>query len=119
MLAQFFKSIPPPSWIRNYNPGGCGEGFIVFLTNLLRLGIVLAAIYALINLMLAGFQYLTAAGDAKAVGQAGEKITHTLIGLIIVAGSFVLAAVFSILIFGDASVILNPVIYGPPSVSCP
>lgn len=117
MFFQFFSPIAAPVWVNKYGGGTCGGGLIIFLTNLLRLGVVAAAVYTLINLMLAGFQYITSAGDSKAIGQASEKITHTLIGLLVVAGSFVLAAIFGLLIFGDASAILKPAIYGPVKCS--
>lgn len=117
-IYTFFGNINAPPGVNLYPPGPCGVGLILFLSNLIRLGIVIAAVYALINLMLAGFQYITAAGDAKAVGQAGEKITHTLIGLLVVAGSFVLAAIFGLLIFGQADAILRPTIYGPTIITC-
>ncbi|KKT77967.1 MAG: hypothetical protein UW73_C0009G0066 [Microgenomates group bacterium GW2011_GWB1_44_8] len=115
---NFFGNIAPPTWVSTYGGNSCGGGLIILLTNLFRLGVVVAGLYALINLVLAGFQYISGAGDAKAVGQAGDKITHTLIGLLLVAGSFVLAAIFGLLIFGKADAILKPVIYGPSSVTC-
>jgi hypothetical protein len=36
-----------------------------------------------------------------------------LLGLLFVAGSLVLAAIFGQLVFGDPRVILQPTIYGP------
>lgn len=118
LLDTFFGNINPPPGVNLYPSGPCGSGLIAFLSNIIRLGIVIAAVYAIINLILAGFQYITGAGDAKAVGQAGEKITHTLIGLLIIAGSFVLAAIFGLLIFGRADAILKPTIYGPTAATC-
>ncbi|MBI3956088.1 hypothetical protein HY339_02435 [Candidatus Gottesmanbacteria bacterium] len=90
-----------------------GGGIILFFTNILRLVFVGAGIYALINLIIAGFQYMTAGGDTKALTAAWARIWQTLLGLIIIVGSFALAALFGYLIFGDAGFILNPVIYGP------
>lgn len=112
-MFQFFGTIDQPPAIAAYG-GGCG-GIITLLTNLLRLAVVVAAIVALINLILAGYQFMTAGGDTKAVDAATKKITTTFIGLLVVAGSFVLAALLGVLIFGNASAILNPVIYGPGS----
>jgi hypothetical protein len=95
----------------NYNdPTG---GIIGLFTNLLRLVFVVAGIYALINFIIAGYQYMSAAGDAKALTAAWGRIWQTLLGLIIVVGSFALAALFGYLIFGDAGFILRPSIYGP------
>lgn len=90
-----------------------GGGLILFLTNILRLVFVVAGLFAFINLILAGFQFMGAGGDAKAVGQAWSKIWQSLLGLILVVGSFALAALFGYLLFGDAGYILNPKIYAP------
>jgi hypothetical protein len=103
--------------IANPMPAGyssvTGGGLILFLTNILRLIFVVAGIYAFINFILAGFQYMSAAGDAKALSAAWNRIWNSLLGLILVVGSFALAALVSQLIFGNAGYILNPTLYGP------
>lgn len=93
--------------------GGLGPGVAQFFTNILRLVFVGAGIYALVNLIVAGFQYMQAGGDTKVLTAAWNRIWQTLLGLIIIVGSFALAALFGYLIFGNAGFILNPVIYGP------
>jgi hypothetical protein len=90
-----------------------GGGLILFLTNILRLVFVVAGLFAFINLILAGFQFMSAGGDSKAIEKAMAKIWQSLVGLILVVGSFALAALFGYLLFGDAGFILNPQIYGP------
>lgn len=112
-MFQFFGSISQPPAIAAYG-GGCG-GIITLVTNLLRLAVVVAGIVAVISLILAGYQYMTSGGDMKAVDAATKKITTTFIGLLVIAGSFLLAALFGVIIFGNAGAILNPVIYGPGS----
>lgn len=99
------------------NPQG---GLVGLLSNILRLIFVGAGIYALFNLVVAGFQYMQAGGDTKVLTAAWNRIWQTLLGLVIIVGSFALAALFGYLIFGDAGYILNPVIYGPHSqFGCP
>ncbi len=88
-------------------------GLTVFLTNILRLVFVVAGLFAFFNLILAGFQFMSAGGDSKAIEKAMSKIWQSLIGLILVVGSFALAALFGYLLFGDAGFILNPKIYAP------
>lgn len=90
-----------------------GGGLILFLTNILRLVFVVAGLFAFINLILAGFQYMSAGGDSKAVEKAWDKIWQSFLGLILIVGSFALAALFGYLLFGDAGFILNPKFYGP------
>ena len=116
ILAQggsFFGEIAPPPGVERY-PRGPG-GLIVFLNNLIKLLIVGAGLFALLNFVLAGYGFLSAGGDSQKIGQAGAKIWQSLIGLLIAAGSFVLAAVFGQLIFGRWDAIINPSIYGPPN----
>lgn len=93
--------------------GIAGGGIILFLTNILRLVFMAAGIFAFVNLILAGFQFIGAGGDPKAISAAWGKIWQSLLGLILVVGSFALAALFGYLLFGDAGFILSPQIYGP------
>ncbi len=92
---------------------GINGGLILFLSNVLRLVFVGAGMFAFLNFIIAGFQFMTAGGDSKAVTKAWDRIWQSLTGLVIVVGSFALAALFGYLIFGDAGFILNPKIYGP------
>ena len=88
-------------------------GLSLLITNFLRLFFVVAGIIALFNFIFAGFQYMTAAGDSKALEHAWSRIWLSLIGLILIVGSFALAAIFGQLIFGDALFMLRPQVYGP------
>lgn len=88
-------------------------GLVLFVTNLIRLAFVGAGIYALLNFIMAGYGFMSAGGDSKKIGEAWSKIWQTLMGLVFIVGSFALAALFGHLIFGDASFILHPKIYGP------
>jgi hypothetical protein len=89
------------------------SGLISFANNLLKLIIGVAGLFAFFNIIIAGYTFMSAGGDPKKVEQAWAKIWQSLLGLLFVAGSFVLAAIFGWLIFGDASAILVPKIYGP------
>lgn len=88
-------------------------GIVPFLNNIIKFILVIGGIYVLFNIVFAGFQFINAGGDPKNVEKAWNKIWQSLIGLLIMAGSFVLAAIFGYLIFGDATAILNPKIYTP------
>jgi len=72
--------------------------------------IVGAGIYALFNLLTAGYAFMSAGDDSKKVAGAWAKIWQTLLGLAFTAGAFVLAAIFGQLLFGDAKFLLNPTI---------
>lgn len=89
--------------------GGVG----LFITNILRLFFVVAGVYALFNFIIAGYNYMNAAGDSKKLSAAWSRIWQSLLGLVIIVGSFAIASLFGYLIFGKADFILNPTIYGP------
>lgn len=101
--------LPAPYQSITGKPGG----LILFLTNIIRLFFVGAGIWAFFNLLFAGLQFMSAGGDAKAVSAAWSRIWQTLLGLIIIVGSFALVTVFGYVLFGQADFILNPKIYGP------
>lgn len=107
----FFGTIDKPPGIEKY--GDLQSGLIPFANNLLRLIILVAGLFAFINVIIAGYSFLGAGGDSKKVEQAWSRIWQSLLGLLFVAGSFVLAAIFGWLVFGDASIIIRPQIYGP------
>lgn len=90
-----------------------GQGLVAILNSLVKLTIVAAGVYAFFNLILAGYVFLSAGGDPKNITKAWDKIWQTLLGLMVVAGSFVLAAIFGWVIFHDATALLTPRIYGP------
>ena len=102
-----FGTIAPPSPLAKYgdNPAAAIGTLIQYVIWLLIIG---AGIYALINLILAGYSFMAAGDDAKKVAGAWAMIWQTMLGLAIAAGSFVLAAIFGQLIFGDPTFILNP-----------
>jgi hypothetical protein len=112
-MLQIFGTVKNPLLYGNAFGDGTNGGLVLFLTNILRLVFVVAGMYALINFILAGFQYMTAAGDAKALTAAWARIWQTLLGLIIIVSSFALAALIGYVMFGDASFILSPKVWGP------
>jgi hypothetical protein len=106
-LAVNWGTVDPPPVVSALAPGGDISGLQVLLNILLRTLIVGAGIYAVINLVLAGFWYIGGSGDAKRVWEATNKIWHSVIGLIITAGAFVLAAILGEILFGDPNALIN------------
>lgn len=88
-------------------------GFGMLVTSILRLVFIGGGLLALFNFIVAGFQYMNAGGDSKALNSAWDKIWNSLLGLVIIVGSFALAAIVGQVLFHDALFILNPTIKGP------
>ncbi|HUV71750.1 MAG TPA: hypothetical protein VMW25_01960 [Clostridia bacterium] len=114
-VTSFFGQITPPPPFQDVpgQYGGFKTGLIKFGNNILKLLIAAAGLFAFFNIVIAGYTFLSAGGDPKKIEQAWARIWQSLLGLLFVAGSFVLAAIFGWLIFGDAGAILAPKIYGP------
>lgn len=102
-----FGTIKQPSALSGYgsDPALAIGGLIERILQILIIG---AGIFALFNFILAGYAFLSAGDDAKKVEGAWAKIWQSVIGLLVAAGAFVLAAIFGQLIFGDATFILHP-----------
>ena len=106
--ANPFGQVTPPSGLsaRFGTDAGIAIGRLIGLS--LRVLVIAAGIYAVINLVLAGYSFMSAGDDSKKVAGAWAKIWQTLLGLAFIAGSFVLAAIFGKLIYGDYNAILSP-----------
>lgn len=87
-----------------------GSGLFTLISNLLKFAGVIAGLFFIVQIIMAGFSYMAANGDPKKVDLAWAKIWQSLIGLLIVGSAFVLASVVGKLLGID---ILNFQIYGP------
>lgn len=107
--AGLFGSVDSP-----YGAGYTGEmgGLIIFLTNILRLIFLIAGLFSLIKIVIAGLNWMSAGGEPKKIEQAWANIWQSIIGLLIIVSSFALAAIIGQLLFGKADYILNPTLFG-------
>jgi len=111
--ANPFGQVSPPSGLsaRFGTDAGIAIGRLIGLS--LRVMVIAAGIYAVINLVLAGYSFMSAGDDSKKVAGAWAKIWQTLLGLAVSAGAFVLAGIFGQLIFNDPMFLLRPTIPEP------
>ena len=105
-MIGLFGTIQNPT---NYS-GAQGQGLFDFLGNILKFAAVAGGIYMIIQIILAGFDYMNAAGDAKKLEIAWAKIWQSLVGLAIISAAFIIAGVIGRL---TGINILTPTIYGP------
>ena len=100
-----FGEIVAPNSVSGINPEELPGNLIDMGIKILIVG---AMIYSVFNLVLAGYDFISAADDTKKVASAWSRIYQTILGLAVAAGALVLAAIFSQLIFGDFTTILQP-----------
>lgn len=104
VLEQTFAQVPTPCADKIW---GCVEAPTNItspqrlFTNTLRVIFFVGGIWAFINIITAGFQFMNAAGDPKAIQAAWGRIWQSLLGLLIIASSFVISAIVGYLIFKD------------------
>ena len=110
---EFFGSFSPPPGIAEYSATGKVTALVLFLSNILKIVIYAAGLFALINLLVSGIQYLGSSGNPEMIKQASAKIWMSILGLVIIASSFILAAIVGQVFFGDAALFIKPVIPGP------
>lgn len=107
-MIQVFGSISHPT---GSTSGVAGLGNLIGAV--LRLMVVAAGIWALFNIILAGYQFIQAGGDSKAVSAAWARIWQSLVGIVIVAASFLFAAIIGLIFFDDPMAILSPKLITP------
>lgn len=83
-------------------------GIVVLINTALKILFIVAGVYALFNIVIAGIEFINAGGDAKSVTKAWNRIWQSLLGLVIIVSSFLIAAIIGIILFGDPTYILNP-----------
>lgn len=105
-----FGNVQAPYSSTSY-PSDVG-GIIIFFTNIIRLVFLIAGLFVLIKIVLAGFAYITAGGEPKKLEQAWANIWQSLVGLLIMVSAFVLAGIIGQILFGDPMFILKPTLYG-------
>lgn len=108
-MAGVFGSIDNP--VTEY--GSVNTGLPSFVSNVITVIFVAAGLYAFFNLMIAGFNYITASGDTKKIETALYSINMSLVGLLIMVGAAAITGIVSLVLFGDATAILSPQITGP------
>lgn len=87
-----------------------GQGLFTFLSNILKFAAIAGGIYMIIQIIFAGYQYISASGDTKKTEAAWAQIWQSLLGLVIISAAFIIAGFVGRL---TGINILSPTIYGP------
>lgn len=97
------------------NPQASTKGsiFAEFLIIVWRALITIGALAVLVMFLWGAISWITSGGDNSKVQQARDKITQSVIGLVILVGAFFIISYLGQLFFGDAFDILNLTIPTP------
>lgn len=114
MASSVFGKINAPEAIDKYGAlGGSGPGLAGFISNMIIFVTVVGGLWALFNIILAGFTLVNSGGDSKKVGEMSNKITMTFLGLLVMVAAPLLAALIGQFLMGDPTFFLKPVFKGP------
>jgi len=130
MLSQLIAQAPtdiigtidvPAGALQYDTQSGIGFGLFLFISNLIKMGTVIAGIYILFNFLLAGYAYITSAGNTKVNEEVKNKLTYSVVGMILIVSSHIAIGLLGLLFFGKANFFLQPEICGPVGTvnACP
>jgi hypothetical protein len=80
-----------------------------FITVIIRFFLIIGGLFTLWQFLSGGLAYISSNGEKAKIQEAGTKITSSIMGLVIMAASFVIIAILSQILFGDFTAILKPV----------
>lgn len=112
---EIFGRINAPQPVENtYGAlGGGGAGLTGFISDIIILLTIVGGIWALFNIIIGGLSLITSDGDSSKLSEFGGKLSMTVIGLILMVGAPLIAAIIGFLVFGDATTLLSPTLIGP------
>lgn len=107
-----FGKIDAPAGVAELNTqageDGSNIGLLIFISNMIKFASIVAGIWVMFNFIFAGFTYVTASGDSGAYSKIGEKLSLSVTGLLLIVAAYTIAGIIGLLIFGDATYIINP-----------
>lgn len=107
-----FGEIEAPAGVAELNDqagtAGNNIGLLIFISNMIKFATIIAGLWVMFNFISAGFTYVTASGDSGAYSKIGEKLSISVSGLVLIVGAYTIIGIISLLIFGDATYIINP-----------
>lgn len=73
-----------------------------------RFIVVIGGVFSLWQFLTGGLAFITSSGDKGKLTEAQHKIQMSLVGLVIIAASFIIIAIVSKVLFGEFDAILVP-----------
>ncbi|HOX96398.1 MAG TPA: hypothetical protein PLI45_03370 [Candidatus Woesebacteria bacterium] len=79
-----------------------------FISIIIRAFIIIAGLFTLWQFLSGGFTYISAGGEKAKISEATNRLTMSIVGLVVIAASFIVIAIVSQLLFGSFTAILSP-----------
>lgn len=106
--------VTPPEAVANANAASGGEiGALFLFSRFVRLASIAAGIFVIWNFISAGFTYISGAGNANTHVVVRDKITWSVVGIIVLVSAYTIIGLLSLFFFRDAAFMLNPTLQGP------
>lgn len=102
--------VRPPVGVGLYNAstGEDGVGILIFFSRMLQLFTAIAGLAVFANFLYSAYIFISKAGDSKAFSEVQERLTFSVIGIVIIVAIYIIAAIIGLIFFGDAGFILQP-----------
>lgn len=114
IFSGIFGNIDPKAAIGDQGKYGQltdpATGFVSLINNLLGTLTALAGVFVIVNLISAGYLYLSSNGEPQKITAAGNKVLQTVIGIGIVAVAYVIAAILGAVLYNDPTKLLHPTV---------
>ncbi|MFH1967732.1 MAG: hypothetical protein ABIJ03_04445 [Patescibacteria group bacterium] len=101
----------PPGIDKQITAAGIGPGdnaLLFFISNLLRIATILVGVWVLFNVLLAGYDFISSQGKSDAYQKVRDKLTMSVIGLLLITVAYTIGGLIGLILFGDAGYLLNP-----------
>ncbi|MFH1561761.1 MAG: hypothetical protein ABID04_04275 [Patescibacteria group bacterium] len=94
----------------NKNPSEGGNVFVATMSMLIGIFTIVAAIWFLIRVIMAGYNWMNAGGDSNKISDAQSQLTNSLIGLVLVISAIFLLSLVGHIFGGIDFLNLNQMI---------
>lgn len=106
--------IPVPKAIeKTISSSGSGPediAILFFVSNMVTLITTIAGLWSAVNIVLAGFTYITNNGKADSHEKVKNQILMSIIGLVFILTAYSFAGILGLVLFGKADIFLKPTI---------
>lgn len=110
---DIFGKIESPQGVDQFTPADGSNGLLNFISMLIKIFTVICGLLTFFNFIFSGYAFIMSDGNAKSVETVRNRLTYSILGLVLIVSSYTIIALVSLIIFGNAGYILNPTITPP------